>query len=55
MRPARSCRAGNSQYRHYTCGKRPFRVDIDPTDESAAVVNAIAERIRQQFLQLACR
>jgi NAD(P)-dependent dehydrogenase (short-subunit alcohol dehydrogenase family) len=31
-------------------GKRPFRVHIDPADDGAAVVDAIADRIRAEFL-----
>jgi NAD(P)-dependent dehydrogenase (short-subunit alcohol dehydrogenase family) len=31
-------------------GKRPFRVHIDPADDGAAVVNAVADRIRAEFL-----
>jgi NAD(P)-dependent dehydrogenase (short-subunit alcohol dehydrogenase family) len=31
-------------------GKRPFRVHIDPVDDGAAVVNAVADRIRKEFL-----
>jgi NAD(P)-dependent dehydrogenase (short-subunit alcohol dehydrogenase family) len=31
-------------------GTRPFRVHIDPTDDGAAVVNAVADRIRAEFL-----
>lgn len=31
-------------------GKRPFRVHIDPADDGAAVVNAVADRIRIEFL-----
>jgi NAD(P)-dependent dehydrogenase (short-subunit alcohol dehydrogenase family) len=31
-------------------GKRPFRVHIDPADDGAAVVNAVADRIRTEFL-----
>jgi NAD(P)-dependent dehydrogenase (short-subunit alcohol dehydrogenase family) len=31
-------------------GKRPFRVHIDPADDGAAVVNAVADRIRVEFL-----
>jgi hypothetical protein len=33
-----------------THGKRPFRVHIDPADDGAAVVNAVADRIRTEFL-----
>lgn len=32
-------------------GKRPFRVHIDPSDDGAAVVNAVADRIRTEFLR----
>lgn len=32
-------------------GKRPFRVHVDPSDDGAAVVNAVADRIRKEFLQ----
>lgn len=31
-------------------GTRPFRVHIDPSDDGAAVVNAVADRIRAEFL-----
>jgi NAD(P)-dependent dehydrogenase (short-subunit alcohol dehydrogenase family) len=31
-------------------GKRPFRIHIDPADDGAAVVNAVADRIRVEFL-----
>jgi NAD(P)-dependent dehydrogenase (short-subunit alcohol dehydrogenase family) len=31
-------------------GKRPFRVHIDPSDDGAAVVNAVADRVRAEFL-----
>jgi NAD(P)-dependent dehydrogenase (short-subunit alcohol dehydrogenase family) len=31
-------------------GTRPFRVHIDPSDDGAAVVNAVADRIRVEFL-----
>jgi NAD(P)-dependent dehydrogenase (short-subunit alcohol dehydrogenase family) len=31
-------------------GTRPFRVHIDPADDGAAVVNAVADRIRVDFL-----
>jgi NAD(P)-dependent dehydrogenase (short-subunit alcohol dehydrogenase family) len=31
-------------------GKRPFRVHVDPADDGAAVVNAVADRIRAEFL-----
>ncbi|WNL45857.1 SDR family NAD(P)-dependent oxidoreductase [Dyella sp. BiH032] len=32
-------------------GKRPFRVHIDPSDDGAAVVAAVADRIRAEFLR----
>jgi NAD(P)-dependent dehydrogenase (short-subunit alcohol dehydrogenase family) len=32
-------------------GTRPFRVHIDPSDDGAAVVNAVADRIRSEFLR----
>lgn len=32
-------------------GRRPFRVHIDPSDDGAAVVNAVADRIRSEFLR----
>jgi NAD(P)-dependent dehydrogenase (short-subunit alcohol dehydrogenase family) len=31
-------------------GTRPFRVHVDPADDGAAVVNAVADRIRSEFL-----
>lgn len=31
-------------------GKRPFRVHVDPADDGAQVVNAVADRIRTEFL-----
>jgi hypothetical protein len=31
-------------------GTRPFRVHIDPADDGAEVVNAVADRIRAEFL-----
>ncbi|MFI5889123.1 SDR family oxidoreductase [Actinoplanes sp. NPDC051513] len=31
-------------------GKRPFRVHYDPADDGAAVVNAVADRIRAEFI-----
>jgi NAD(P)-dependent dehydrogenase (short-subunit alcohol dehydrogenase family) len=31
-------------------GRRPFRVHIDPADDGAEVVNAVADRIRNEFL-----
>lgn len=32
-------------------GKRPFRVHVDPADDGAAVVNAVADRVRAEFLR----
>ncbi|MPZ82142.1 MAG: SDR family NAD(P)-dependent oxidoreductase [Actinophytocola sp.] len=32
-------------------GKRPFRVHVDPSDDGAAVVNAVADRVRTEFLR----
>ncbi|GAA0690099.1 SDR family oxidoreductase [Dyella marensis] len=32
-------------------GKRPFRVHVDPADDGAAVVAAVADRIRADFLR----
>ena len=32
-------------------GTRPFRVHIDPADDGAAVVNAVADHIRAEFLR----
>jgi NAD(P)-dependent dehydrogenase (short-subunit alcohol dehydrogenase family) len=32
-------------------GRRPFRVHIDPSDDGAAVVNAVADRVRSEFLR----
>ncbi|QUS40777.1 SDR family oxidoreductase [Tardiphaga alba] len=32
-------------------GKRPFRVHIDPVSDGAEVVNAVADRIRAEFLR----
>ncbi|MGH3879913.1 MAG: SDR family oxidoreductase [Actinophytocola sp.] len=32
-------------------GRRPFRVHVDPADDGAAVVNAVADRIRTEFLR----
>ncbi len=32
-------------------GTRPFRVHIDPADDGAEVVNAVADRIRKEFLK----
>ena len=31
-------------------GKRPFRVHIDPAQDSCEVINAVADRIRAEFL-----
>jgi hypothetical protein len=31
-------------------GTRPFRVHIDPADDGASVVNAVADRVRAEFL-----
>ncbi|MFC3738684.1 SDR family oxidoreductase [Paractinoplanes deccanensis] len=31
-------------------GKRPFRVHYDPNDDGAVVVNAVADRVRTEFL-----
>ncbi|TDV41731.1 SDR family oxidoreductase [Actinophytocola oryzae] len=31
-------------------GTRPFRVHVDPSDDGATVVNAVADRIRAEFL-----
>jgi NAD(P)-dependent dehydrogenase (short-subunit alcohol dehydrogenase family) len=31
-------------------GSRPFRVHVDPSDDGAVVVNAVADRIRSEFL-----
>lgn len=31
-------------------GTRPFRVHIDPADDGASVVNAVADRVRTEFL-----
>jgi NAD(P)-dependent dehydrogenase (short-subunit alcohol dehydrogenase family) len=31
-------------------GSRPFRVHIDPADDGAEVVNAVADRVRSEFL-----
>lgn len=33
------------------CGKRPFRVHIDPSSDGCEVVNAVADRIRAEFLR----
>ena len=32
-------------------GKRPFRIHIDPADDGAQVVNAVADRVRAEFLR----
>ncbi|ATF92610.1 SDR family NAD(P)-dependent oxidoreductase [Cedecea neteri] len=32
-------------------GKRPFRVHVDPSDDGAEVVNAVADRIRKEFMR----
>lgn len=32
-------------------GQRPFRVHVDPSDDGAEVVNAVADHIRKAFLQ----
>lgn len=32
-------------------GTRPFRVHVDPADDGAAVVNAVADRVRAEFLR----
>jgi len=32
-------------------GKRPFRVHVDPADDGAELVNAVADRVRKEFLQ----
>jgi hypothetical protein len=32
-------------------GSRPFRVHIDPADDGAQVVSAIADRIRVEYLR----
>lgn len=32
-------------------GRRPFRVHVDPSDDGCAVVNAVADRIRAEFLR----
>jgi NAD(P)-dependent dehydrogenase (short-subunit alcohol dehydrogenase family) len=34
-------------------GKRPFRVHYDPSDDGAVVVNAVADRVRTEFLRRA--
>ena len=32
-------------------GKRPFRVHIDPAQDGCEIVNAVADRIGQEFLR----
>jgi NAD(P)-dependent dehydrogenase (short-subunit alcohol dehydrogenase family) len=32
-------------------GRRPFRVHIDPSDDGAAVVNGVADRVRAELLR----
>jgi NAD(P)-dependent dehydrogenase (short-subunit alcohol dehydrogenase family) len=32
-------------------GSRPFRVHVDPSDDGAMVVNAVADRVRAEFLR----
>ncbi|MBY8878903.1 SDR family NAD(P)-dependent oxidoreductase [Actinacidiphila acidipaludis] len=32
-------------------GSRPFRVHVDPTDDGAVVVNAVADRMRLEFMR----
>ncbi len=32
-------------------GRRPFRVHIDPSDDGSVVVNAVADRVRSEFLR----
>jgi hypothetical protein len=32
-------------------GKRPFRIHIDPAQDGCEVVNAVADRIRAEFLR----
>ena len=32
-------------------GTRPFRVHVDPADDGAQVVNAVADRIRVEYLR----
>jgi hypothetical protein len=32
-------------------GKRPFRVHIDPAQDGREIVNAVADRIRAEFLR----
>lgn len=33
------------------CGRRPFRVHIDPADDGSETVSAVADRIRAEFLR----
>lgn len=32
-------------------GKRPFRVEIDPTDDGSHAVNEVADHIRAEFIR----
>jgi hypothetical protein len=32
-------------------GRRPFRVHVDPADDGAVAVNAVADRVRAEFLR----
>jgi hypothetical protein len=32
-------------------GKRPFRVHIDPSEDGAEIVNAVADRVRAELLR----
>jgi hypothetical protein len=32
-------------------GKRPFRVHIDPAQDGAEIVNAVADRVRAELLR----
>jgi hypothetical protein len=32
-------------------GRRPFRVHFDPSDDGAAVVNGVADRVRAELLR----
>lgn len=32
-------------------GRRPFRVHVDPSDDGAAIVNGVADRVRAQLLE----
>jgi hypothetical protein len=32
-------------------GQRPFRVHIDPAQDGAEVVNAVSDRVRDEFLR----